>query len=122
MGFFGIMLLIIFVITALILILMVMIQDEQGEGLGGIFGGASSSTFGSRSGNILTRTTSILGALFLLTAFGLAWVNRTPESGDVIGAAQAEAGEQSVEWWNEPIGAPLPEAQDQEETTTTQQN
>jgi len=122
MGFLAIMLLIIFIITAIFLILMVMIQDEQGEGLGGIFGGSSNTTLGARSGNILTRATSILGALFIITAFGLAWVNRTPESGDVIGAAQAEAGEQSVEWWNEPAGMPALDNQSADDVTTTQQN
>jgi len=121
MGFFGIVLLIIFVFTALILILMVMIQDEQGEGLGGIFGGTSSSTFGSRSGNVLTRATSLLGALFLITAFGLAWVNRSPEAGDVLGAAQAEAGSENSEWWTEPVDVVSPEDQ-QEDTAATQQN
>lgn len=97
------MLLVLFVIIAFLLIAIVMIQDEQGEGLGGIFGGSSSSTFGSRSGNILTRATSVLGALFLLTAFGLAWVNKTPETGNVIGAAQSEIQQQDVEWWNQPL-------------------
>lgn len=103
MGFFAIVLLVLFVIIALLLIGIVMIQDDQGEGLGGIFGGSSSSTFGSRSGNILTRTTSVLGTLFLLTAFGLAWVNKTPETGNVIGAAQSEAQQQDTEWWNQPV-------------------
>ncbi|MFQ3619582.1 MAG: preprotein translocase subunit SecG [Spirochaetales bacterium] len=96
----SVVLLVVFVISALLLIAVVLIQDEQGEGLGGLFGGGSSTPFGSRSGNILTRITSVLGALFILTAFGLAWVNRTPERDDVIGAARRkQAAETTLEWW-----------------------
>ncbi|ADK81556.1 preprotein translocase subunit SecG [Sediminispirochaeta smaragdinae] len=102
MGFIGILLLVVFVISALLLIVIVMIQDDQGEGLGGIFGG-SSSAFGSRSGNVLTKTTSILGTVFILCSFGLAWVNHTPEGGNVIKAARQEAGVQQEEWWNQQV-------------------
>ncbi len=101
MGIISILLLVIFVISAILLMLLVLIQDEQGEGLGGIFGGGSSTPIGNRSGNILTRTTSILGAIFLVCAFGLAWLNRTPDSGNPAAAARKiEAQQQSgVEWW-----------------------
>ncbi|MBQ6905176.1 MAG: preprotein translocase subunit SecG, partial [Spirochaetia bacterium] len=72
MGILSIILLVLFVIASLLLILLVLVQDEQGEGLGGIFGGASNTPFGSRSGNVLTRFTSILAAFFLILSLGLA--------------------------------------------------
>lgn len=100
MGFLGILLLIVFVLAALLLIGLVLIQDEGGEGLGGIFGGGSAAPVGGRSGNILTRITSILGAVFLISSFGLAWINRTPESGNVEAAARRlQADGDAVEWW-----------------------
>ncbi|MFP4267831.1 MAG: preprotein translocase subunit SecG, partial [Spirochaetaceae bacterium] len=100
-GVLGIILLVIFVLTSLLLIGIVMIQDNQGEGLGGIFGGSGGASMGSRSGNILTKTTTILGTVFLVTAFALAWINRTPEEGDVIRAAQDQLSEESNEWWTQ---------------------
>lgn len=118
MGIVSVILLVVLVISALIIILLVMIQDEQGEGLGGIFGGGSSTPFGSRSGNVLTKFTSILGAVFLVCSFALAWINRTPESGDVIGAARRQGlTEQQSEWWNpDAESEPLPEADTDQNT------
>jgi preprotein translocase subunit SecG len=50
---------------------------------------------------VLTKTTYILGTIFLLTSFGLAMVNRTPgDSGVEAAAKQATTGAQS-EWWIE---------------------
>ncbi len=97
----SVILLVVFVVSALLLMAVVLIQDEQGEGLGGLFGGGSATPFGSRSGNVLTKLTSILGAIFILTSLGLAWSNRTPESGDVIGAArrQETSAEKTLDWW-----------------------
>jgi len=82
---------------------MVLIQDEQGEGMGGLFGGGSSTPFGSRSGNVLTKFTSILAAVFLLTSFGLAWINKTSDKSDVLGAAYRQSSEKNevTEWWND---------------------
>jgi len=101
MGFIGVVLLAVFALGSLLLIVLVLIQDEQGEGLGGLFGGGGAASFGSRSGNILTKATTVLGAVFLVGAFALAWLNKTPESGDVLGASRRGASaEQSVEaWW-----------------------
>ena len=119
MGLIGIILLVLFVLSALILIILVLMQDEQGEGIGGIFGGGSSSAFGSRAGTVLTKFTSIMGAIFLFCSFGLAWVNKTTDTGDVLSAANRTTAEQRApaEWWNAaveeggaPAEAPAPSA------------
>jgi preprotein translocase subunit SecG len=101
MGALSILLLIVFGITAILLVIVVLLQDEGGEGLGGIFGGGGAGPVGNRSGNILTKTTTVLGAIFLVTAFALAWLNRSPDTGNVEAAArQLESGEeQALEWW-----------------------
>lgn len=103
MAIIGTLLLVIFVISAILLMIIVMMQDDQGDGLGGIFGGGSNAAFGSRSGNILTRTTSILGAIFILSSLGNAWINRTPGAGDVLGVAREQVVESTSEWWNQPV-------------------
>jgi preprotein translocase subunit SecG len=78
MGILSIVLLVFFVIVAILLILLVLIQNEEGDSLGGIFAGGSGSAFGSRSGNVLTRATTVLGTLFLIISLGLALLSRTP--------------------------------------------
>ena len=101
MDLVSILILIVFVLSALILILIVLIQDDQGEGLGGLFGGGSSSAFGPRTGNVLTRFTSVVAAIFLVTAFGIAWLNRTPETGDILQKARVEKLKEAEQndWW-----------------------
>lgn len=101
MGILGILLMIVFVLSAILLVLIVLLQEEGGDSLGGIFGGGPSTQVGNRSGNILTRITSVLATVFLLSSFGLAWLNRTPDSGDVEAAArrlERESGD-TVDWW-----------------------
>lgn len=105
MGVIGALLVVIFIIAAILLVVLILIQDEQGEGLGGIFGGGSSTPFGSRSGNVLTRFTSILAAVFLFCSFAIAWVNRGGQTGDVLGAAKREAAQTAKEWWLTPVNS-----------------
>jgi preprotein translocase subunit SecG len=77
MGILSIVLLVFFVIIAVLLVLLVLIQTEDGNHMGGLFAGGSDSAFGSRSGNVLTRATTVLGALFLIVSLGLALLSRT---------------------------------------------
>jgi len=77
MGILSIVLLVFFVIISVLLVLMVLVQTEEGDGLGGIFAGGGGSAFGSRAGNVLTRTTTVLGVLFLVGSLTLALINRT---------------------------------------------
>jgi len=111
MGLISVILLVLFVVVALLMMLVVMLQDDQGEGVAGMFGGAGTTPMGSRSGNVLTRFTSILGGLFLFGAFALAWLNRTPESSNLEARARAEQLRQSqaTEWWVEKVEPPAAE-------------
>lgn len=100
MGIIETLLLVVFAISAILLIIVVMLQDDQGEGLGGIFGGGSSTPFGSSSGNVLTRITTVIGVIFIVSSLGMAYVHRTVEKDDVIGAARRAATEQSGNWFD----------------------
>ena len=106
MSVLGIVLLVFFVIVAILLILLVLVQNEEGDSLGGIFAGGSNTAFGSRSGNVLTRATTVLGALFLIISLGMALVNRT-SAGNVEAAAQELLPETGTsDWVSGEIAAP----------------
>lgn len=100
MGIIETLLLVLFAISALLLIIVVLMQDDQGEGLGGIFGGGSTTPFGSSSGNVLTKITGILGVIFIVSSLGMAYMHRTIEEDDVLGEARrGNATEQSESWF-----------------------
>jgi preprotein translocase subunit SecG len=97
----GIILLVFFIIVAILLILLVLAQNEEGDSLGGIFAGGSGSAFGSRSGNVLTRATTVLGALFLIISLGLALINRSPAGSGVESAGRQLNPGTANEWYME---------------------
>ncbi|MDR0450726.1 MAG: preprotein translocase subunit SecG [Treponema sp.] len=104
MTIIGPVLLVFFVIIAVLLILLVLVQNEEGDSLGGIFAGGSGSAFGSRSGNVLTRATTVLGALFLVLSLGLALLNRGPgDSGVEAAGRRQSAGAAESNWVDEEL-------------------
>jgi preprotein translocase subunit SecG len=61
-----------FCFVCLFLILLVLIQKGRGGGLASAFGGSGGSTaFGTKTGDVLTWTTSIVFGIFLLLAVAL---------------------------------------------------
>ena len=65
-------LLILLMIVSFFLILLVLIQKGRGGGLSNAFGGGGGNTaFGSKTGDVLTWTTSIVFGIFMLLAVGL---------------------------------------------------
>jgi preprotein translocase subunit SecG len=65
-------LMVLFILVCMFLILLVLIQKGRGGGLSSAFGGAGGSTaFGSKTGDVLTWTTSVVFLIFLLLAVGL---------------------------------------------------
>jgi preprotein translocase subunit SecG len=115
MGVLSVVLLVFFVIVAILLVLLVLIQNSDGDSLGGIFAGGSSSAFGSRSGNVLTRATTVLGVLFLVISFGLALLNRTPGGSGVEAAGRELSSEAAATNWLEEELNPQPVIQPQPE-------
>jgi preprotein translocase subunit SecG len=63
---------VVIIIASVLLVLLVLVQTSKSEM--GLFQSTSQSVFGSRSGDVLTRTTSILAAIFLIGSFGLAYL------------------------------------------------
>lgn len=107
MGIIGSIFLVLFAITAVLIIVLVLLQDEQGEGFGGLFGGGSSTPFGATGGNILTRITSVLGVFFMLSSLAVAMAYKSGEKDDVIGEAR-RAEENSFNWFLEQPTEELP--------------
>ena len=105
MGVLGTLFLIIFAIVALLIIVLVLLQDEQGEGFGGLFGGGGSSTpFGAGGSNVLTKATTVLGVLFMVTSLALAMAYKSGEKDNVISEAR-KSGEVTNNWFlEEPEG------------------
>jgi preprotein translocase subunit SecG len=85
------LLMVVQVFTALALIGFILIQQGKGADAGAAFGsGASATVFGARgSGNFLSRTTTVLAAVFLVNSLALAWIakERVTRAGSVMETA-----------------------------------
>ena len=110
MGILSAVLLVFFIIISVLLILLVLIQTEDGNHLGGLFAGGSDSAFGSRSGNVLTKTTTVLGALFLIVSLGLALLSRSSDGTGVEQEARKLSAEDArTNWVEDVLNPPSPD-------------
>jgi preprotein translocase subunit SecG len=71
------------VLACLLLICVVLLQQGKNQDLASAFGGGSQTAFGPRgSANVLSRLTTILGAVFMITSMTLSMVR--PRSSSVL--------------------------------------
>ena len=94
----------IYVLVCLLLLLVILLQQGKGGDMASAFGGGSSQTaFGARAGaTVLTRATTVLGALFMLGAIILGvYGQRGP--GSVLSGVKGPAAPVST-----PAPAPAP--------------
>ncbi len=93
-------------IVCLLLIGIVLIQRSKGQGVGLSFGGGAEAVFGAQMGNVLTRTTVVLGVIFLLNTAVLAVLKPT-QRGDSLSERMTPSTSEAVQ-------APAPTAEDLE--------
>jgi len=74
MGALSTVLTVVFVIICIVLVLLILLQSNRSGGMSLFGGGGANSAFGSNSGDILTKITGYLAALFLVLSFSLALV------------------------------------------------
>ena len=81
------------VVVSLLLVGAILIQRTKDEGLGLAFGGGvGESLFGSRTGNVLTKITIILGIVFLANTLALSLaISRTNGTGSIVRSRAAPA-------------------------------
>lgn len=100
-GIISTLLIILFVAVCALLILFVLLQDDQGEGLGGLFGGSSGSPFGGATNNVLVRITTVLGVSFMVGSLVVAFIVKSPDASNVRGEARRMSAEEQngQDWW-----------------------
>lgn len=87
------LLLIVEVLSAFLLIVVILAQKSKDQGLGMAFGsGMGESLFGSRAGNVLTRMTITLAAVFMLTTIvlGILFARGATGTGSVMDKADKQ--------------------------------
>jgi preprotein translocase subunit SecG len=76
------------VIVCITLVILILLQQGKGADVGAVFGGSSNTVFGSSgAGNMLSRTTSALAALFFATSLYLAYTSSERASGSIFGGS-----------------------------------
>ena len=103
--------LVVHLLVALAITGLIMLQQGKGADMGASFGaGASQTLFGSDgSGNVLTRATAWLVALFFATSFGLALIaSKAVQPVNDLGLDIPAAATQAVE----PVAEELPVVED----------
>ena len=85
------------VLVCLLLALVVMLQKPKEGGLGGAIGGGMlEASLGADAGNVLIKTTAVLGAVFLLNTLVLARLTSTVHSRSIMAQEAEPSAEQAA--------------------------
>ena len=98
MGIISTIILVVCVIVCLLVVLLVLLQNEEGDGMGSLLGGSSTSAFGARSASALSKLTRGAVAVFFILVLALALLNRSRNTGFEEEVKQQQQ-QQSTEWW-----------------------
>jgi preprotein translocase subunit SecG len=97
---------IIHILACIFLVLVVLLQTGKGADMGAVFGGSSSTVFGSSgAGNFLTKLTTATAIIFMLTSLGLTYFSSRSNSATVFDSAPATAPAESAPAPAEPAAA-----------------
>ncbi|WP_196138786.1 preprotein translocase subunit SecG [Aliikangiella sp. G2MR2-5] len=96
--------LIIYLVVSIALIGIILLQQGKGAEMGASFGaGGANTVFGAAgSGNVLTKTTTILAILFFAIALGISYMNSTGDEAkdavlDTAPVVEEQTAEKSIE-------------------------
>ncbi|MCU0822349.1 MAG: preprotein translocase subunit SecG [Spirochaetes bacterium] len=84
---------VLFVVLAVLLIIIILLQSDKSAGMG-VLGGSSQTAFGSSTADVITKITTVMVALFMLGALGLA-ILQSYKEGKIEKAFKTE-GEKAV--------------------------
>lgn len=78
------------VVICLALIIVILLQQGKGAEIGAVFGGSSQTVFGATgAGNVLTKTTWAMAAVFFATSIFLAYTSTRRFTGSIFGSGGA---------------------------------
>jgi preprotein translocase subunit SecG len=101
---------IVHVLSCIFLILVVLLQTGKGAEMGAVFGGSSSTVFGSSgAGTFLTRLTTATAIVFMLTSLSLTYFSARRNAATVFDSAPAASAPEPAPVAPAP-GAPAPAA------------
>ncbi len=75
------------VVICLALVIVILLQQGKGAEIGAVFGGSSQTVFGATgAGNVLTKTTWAMAAIFFATSIFLAYASTRRFTGSIFGS------------------------------------
>jgi preprotein translocase subunit SecG len=78
------------VLACVFLVMVVLLQTGKGADMGAVFGGSSSTVFGSTgAGNFLTRLTTATAIIFMLTSISLTYLSARARTATIFDSAPA---------------------------------